>query len=112
MSDIFCHLVPGHHHFRLSRDLKPENLLLEYLPGGEHVLRIVDFGLGTTIQPSGSLLLTACGSPCYAPPEMIAGVQYVGSRVDVWNTGVILYALLCGHLPFTSWSLFFFFESF
>ncbi|GIQ92381.1 hypothetical protein KIPB_016122, partial [Kipferlia bialata] len=45
-------------------------------------------------------LKTACGSPCYAAPEMIAGRQYMGPGVDVWSCGVILFALLCGYLPF------------
>ena len=43
---------------------------------------------------------TACGSPCYAAPEMIAGEAYHGSRVDVWSCGVILFAMVCGFLPF------------
>lgn len=48
----------------------------------------------------GKLLSTACGSPCYAAPEMIAGKQYEGPLVDIWSMGVILFALVCGYLPF------------
>ena len=48
----------------------------------------------------GQLLQTACGSPCYAAPEMIAGKKYHGSTVDVWSCGVVLYAMVCGYLPF------------
>ena len=72
-----------------------ENLLLD----ADMCVKIVDFGLGN-VQRSNHLLTTACGSPCYAPPEMIQGSPYAGPPADIWSTGVILYALLCGYLPF------------
>jgi 5'-AMP-activated protein kinase catalytic alpha subunit len=53
------------------RDLKPENLLLD----DQNNIKIVDFGLSNTYK-EGELLKTACGSPCYAAPEMIAGKRY------------------------------------
>lgn len=79
----------------MHRDLKPENLLLDH----EKNIKLVDFGLSNTYK-KGETLKTACGSPCYAAPEMIAGERYLGSRVDVWSCGVILYAMVCGFLPF------------
>ena len=63
------------------------------------IVKIVDFGLSNTHE-GGKLLSTACGSPCYAAPEMIAGKQYVGPVADIWSMGVILFALVCGFLPF------------
>lgn len=48
----------------------------------------------------GKLLATACGSPCYAAPEMIAGKKYFGPLADLWSIGVILFALVSGYLPF------------
>lgn len=79
----------------VHRDLKPENLLLDKNKN----IKIVDFGL-SNLYKNGELLKTACGSPCYAAPEMIAGKKYVGLRVDIWSAGVILYAMICGYLPF------------
>jgi 5'-AMP-activated protein kinase catalytic alpha subunit len=79
----------------VHRDLKPENLLIDFDKG----IKIVDFGLSNTYK-DGELLKTACGSPCYAAPEMIAGKKYHGTNVDIWSCGVILFALICGYLPF------------
>lgn len=77
------------------RDLKPENLLLDESKN----IKIVDFGLSNTYGES-KLLKTACGSPCYASPEMIAGKHYHGLPSDIWSCGIILYAMTCGYLPF------------
>jgi len=79
----------------VHRDLKPENMLLNE----EGKLKLVDFGL-SNIYKEGENLKTACGSPCYAAPEMIAGNPYNGLRVDIWSCGVILFAMICGYLPF------------
>ena len=51
------------------RDLKPENLLLDREC---KTIKIVDFGL-SNIYRDDELLSTACGSPCYAAPEMVEG---------------------------------------
>lgn len=82
----------------VHRDLKPENLLMERRPEGWNI-KVVDFGLSNT-DDGGKLLKTACGSPCYAAPEMIAGKKYVGPKADMWSLGVVLFALVCGFLPF------------
>ena len=86
-----------HEHGVCHRDLKPENLLLEKL---KHNIKIIDFGLSNMYSSPTDTLKTACGSPCYAAPEMIAGKDYKGLQVDIWSCGVILYAMLCGYLPF------------
>lgn len=84
-----------HRHKIVHRDLKPENLLLD-----DHLnVKIADFGL-SNIMTDGNFLKTSCGSPNYAAPEVISGKLYAGPEVDVWSSGVILYVMLCGRLPF------------
>ena len=81
----------------VHRDLKPENLLLTK----DHLLKIIDFGLSNYFKKEQKeLLVTPCGSPCYASPEMVAGKKYNGFKIDIWSTGIILYAMICGYLPF------------
>ena len=77
------------------RDLKPENLLLDK----NKTLKIIDFGLSHEYD-GNSLLKTKCGSPSYASPEIIKGQLYDGFKTDIWCCGIILYAMLCGYLPF------------
>jgi len=79
------------------RDLKPENLLLDY----KKSVKISDFGLSNIKTSESSLLGTPCGTPNYAPPEMLRGDEYNGLLSDVWSCGIILYAMLCGYLPFS-----------
>lgn len=82
-------------HGVVHRDLKPENLLLDE----NRNIKIADFGLANFLE-DGCFLSTSCGSPNYAAPEVISGRLYAGPEVDIWSCGVILYALLCGRLPF------------
>ena len=79
----------------VHRDLKPENLLLD----DKNNIKLADFGLSNVYSNSQDMD-TPCGSPCYAAPEMVAGKTYKGLSVDIWSSGVVLYAMVCGFLPF------------
>ena len=87
----YCHTFSICH-----RDLKPENLLLD---GSRSVVKIADFGMAA-LQPMEKMLETSCGSPHYASPEIVSGKSYDGTASDIWSCGIILFALLCGRLPF------------
>ncbi|XP_025424051.1 calcium/calmodulin-dependent protein kinase type 1 isoform X1 [Sipha flava] len=80
----------------VHRDLKPENLLY-YSTDEDSKIMISDFGL-SKIEDSG-VMATACGTPGYVAPEVLAQKPY-GKAVDVWSIGVISYILLCGYPPF------------
>ncbi|KAJ3274636.1 hypothetical protein HDV01_002478 [Terramyces sp. JEL0728] len=79
------------------RDLKLENLLLDK----DKNIVIIDFGFANWFEKgSADLLSTSCGSLHYAAPELVMNNQYMGETVDIWSCGVILYAMLCGYLPY------------
>lgn len=80
----------------VHRDLKPENLLY-HSPDEDSKIMISDFGL-SKMEESG-IMATACGTPGYVAPEVLAQKPY-GKEVDVWSIGVISYILLCGYPPF------------
>ncbi|KAH9856197.1 Pkinase-domain-containing protein [Lenzites betulinus] len=99
---LFSQLISGvwyiHQKKIVHRDLKLENLLLDR----HRNVIITDFGFANRFEHrSDDLMQTSCGSPCYAAPELvISDGLYVGSAVDIWSCGVILYAMLAGYLPF------------
>ncbi|XP_075288915.1 calcium/calmodulin-dependent protein kinase type 1 isoform X1 [Opisthocomus hoazin] len=81
----------------VHRDLKPENLLYYSLDEDSKIM-ISDFGL-SKIEGCGSVMSTACGTPGYVAPEVLAQKPY-SKAVDCWSIGVIAYILLCGYPPF------------
>lgn len=99
---LFAQLISGvwyiHQKKIVHRDLKLENLLLDR----HRNVIITDFGFANRFEhKADDLMQTSCGSPCYAAPELVISEGlYVGSAVDIWSCGVILYAMLAGYLPF------------
>lgn len=83
-------------HSCVHRDLKLENILFDK----HENVKLVDFGFTREYEGRTNHLQTFCGTICYAAPEMLRGEKYAGEKVDVWSLGIILYALLCGELPF------------
>lgn len=97
---VFCQLICTldylHSELHIAhRDLKAENIMFDR----NNNIRLIDFGLGNTFSSEEQLLKTACGSPAYAPPEMLCGKPYNDSA-DLWSAGVVLFAMVIGRLPF------------
>ena len=83
------------------RDIKPENMLLTEISNKNKQLsiKLIDFGVSTKYEKN-ILLKTPCGTTTYAPPEMHKGQKYYGLLSDIWSSGVVLYAMIYGYLPF------------
>ncbi|KAM6976734.1 calcium/calmodulin-dependent protein kinase IGb [Aplochiton taeniatus] len=80
----------------VHRDLKPENLLY-YSQDENSKIMVSDFGLSKMVDRD--IMSTACGTPGYVAPEVLAQKPY-SKAVDCWSIGVITYILLCGYPPF------------
>ncbi|XP_033630254.1 testis-specific serine/threonine-protein kinase 1-like [Asterias rubens] len=79
----------------VHRDIKCDNIMLD----DQYNIKLGDFGFAAMCE-SGQKLKEYCGSYAYTAPEILAGEPYDGKKADVWSMGVVLYAMLCGRLPY------------
>merc|ERR1712227_584651 len=82
----------------IHRDIKLENIFLNH---DKSVAVIGDFGLSNFWIP-GAQLKTRCGSAEYAAPELLDKKKSYTSAIDIWSSGVVLFAMLTGQLPFNA----------
>jgi len=114
--DLIIQLCDGMQHaitkgIKAHRDLKPQNCLLTE----NWLLKVTDFGLakaigGLDLRNDSSLLRSpsclqsrtgiGAGTPPYMAPEQFLNSKHVDHRADIYATGVILFELLTGKLPF------------
>lgn len=96
MLDMVSAVMHCHDQDIIHRDLKPENLLFENEDQNAK-LKLIDFGTSRFVTPEKKLN-KAIGTCYYMAPEILT-TSY-NKQVDVWSLGVILYIMLCGHVPF------------
>lgn len=98
-------LYEAHQKGIVHRDLKPSNLMVMEADTQFEKIKVMDFGLAKLgnapsikqLSESGGEYML--GTPAYVSPEQARG-EDVDHRTDIYSTGVVLYELLTGHLPF------------
>ncbi|MEQ1903293.1 MAG: protein kinase [Pirellulaceae bacterium] len=114
---IFRHIAHAINAMHLAgmihRDVKPENILLEFdspqVPTAKNpptivTARLSDFGLARMMDQTQSMQITrsmmVMGTPRYMPPEQFASTRDADARADIYSLGATMYFLLTGSYLF------------
>ena len=100
---LFRQIILGIKHIHsqniVHRDIKLENILIDL----NNNVKICDFGIGKILKSSDELLYDRCGTPMYMAPEILLCNKkngYSAFPVDIWASGITLYIMLSGTLPY------------
>jgi serine/threonine protein kinase/ligand-binding sensor domain-containing protein len=103
--DVMCNVLSAaHDNGLIHRDIKPDNVFLHQLAGGEEQVKVVDFGIAKlmgldALKPDVTGTMGLVGTPSYMAPERFGGEPY-DTRSDVYSVGVTLFEMISGQLPF------------
>ena len=100
-SSIMSQIANGvkylHKYGIVHRDLKPDNIMITQ-QNDFGIIKIMDFGLSKIVSTQEKMV-DGYGTLSYVAPEVLLRTPY-NKEVDIWSMGIILYYMLCGHLPF------------
>ena len=109
---VLAALDAAHEARIVHRDIKPENVMLRRR---DHVVKVLDFGLAKATEKKASTMQaeeseaatafktapgTVMGTVNYMSPEQ-AQAKAVDERTDIWSSGVMIYEMVTGAMPFS-----------
>ena len=102
--DVLKALAEAHALGMVHRDIKPANVFLQALPGGQSVVKVLDFGVAKvldTLEGAEETVVGIKGSPRYMAPEQVLGGP-VTPQSDLYGLGCTLYRMLSGEPVFST----------
>ncbi len=97
-------LARAHEKGIVHRDIKPQNIFLCQVGGGEIFVKVLDFGIAksslTHAATSATKPGSTIGTPYYMSPEQTIGAKGVDYKTDLWALGVVVFECLTGRRPF------------
>lgn len=97
--EVLRSLAEAHTVGLVHRDLKPANIFLHEIPGGDRIVKVLDFGIAKHNDNGMTQAGKALGTPTHMAPEQAMGKE-VDARTDLYALGIVLFECLAGTLPF------------
>lgn len=95
MKQLLSVLAYLHQRNVTHRDIKLENIIIDQ----KGIIKLIDFGF-CCCSSNDVKLKVFCGTPSYMCPEIVMKKEYIGPPTDIWASGILMFAMLCGQFPF------------
>lgn len=97
--DVAAALDVAHSAGFVHRDVKPDNILMEFSSGRA---MLADFGIAKALEQDGELTASGViiGTPAYMSPEQAGGEQEIDGRSDVYSLASVIWQMLVGEPPY------------
>jgi len=92
---ILMGLAYLHRQHRLHRDIKSDNILVDF----NGSVKIADFGFAAGLTEEQDKRKSVVGTPYWMAPELIRGQEY-DAKVDIWSTGITAIEMADGEPPY------------